>query len=145
VSPFKTAIEIPPNQTDPRNFRILARITNAADRNTDILNPDMGVPSPAMKWPFSGEAYQTAMLISFGYLTMAVTDEGGRDLRREPIETWATPVLRPRLDLKPGESVELTVPLGTFYRLESGKTYRVTLGYGDTTPKAEASASVTVP
>jgi hypothetical protein len=105
----------------------------------------MGVPGPAMKWPFSREAYQTAMLLSFGYLSISVASNDGKELRQEPIQTWATPVLSPRLDLKPGDSFEVTIPLGTFYRLESGKTYRVAVGYGDQKPKVEAIASVTVP
>ena len=92
------AIEVPAGQTDARALQVKLRITNPAGRRIAILNPDMGVPSLAMNWPFSKEVYQTSLLISFGYLSMSVTDEAGKELPQQAIQTWATPVLRPKLD-----------------------------------------------
>jgi hypothetical protein len=105
----------------------------------------MGTPSPAMKWPFSNETYQTSLLILFGYLSMSVTDETGQELPQQAIQTWATPVLQPRLELAPADWFELVVPMGNFYHLASGRTYRVDLKYGDQDLKVSALTCLTVP
>jgi hypothetical protein len=143
--PLTAAIEVSIGQLDPRALRIKLRITNPAGGRVAILNPDMGVPSPAMNWPFSQEMYQIFLLLSFGFLSISVTDEAGRELPRRIIPTSATPALRPPLELGPGDSFEIEVPLGSFYQLESGKSYRVSLEYGDKALKVSAQTRVTVP
>jgi hypothetical protein len=139
------AIEVAPGETDARALRIKLRITNPSDRRISILNPDMGVPSAAARWPYSKEAYQTSLLISFGYLAMSVTDEAGKEVPREPIMSSATPALRPPIELGPGDSFAVAIPIGNFYQLESGKAYRVALEYGDQDLKASVRTRVTVP
>jgi hypothetical protein len=143
--PLTAAIEVPTGQTDARALRVILRITNPTGPRIAILNPDMGVPSSAMNWPFSNEVYQTALLISFGYLSMAVTDEAGNEVPREAIMTSATPALRPKLELGPGDSFEVAIPIGNFYQLESGKAYRVALEYGEQNLKVSARTRVIVP
>jgi len=143
--PLTATIEIPADQADAQAFQVILRITNQGDEKVTLLNPDMGVPSPDMNWPFSKEVYQAAMLISFGYLAMSVTDVAGKELPQEPIQTWATPVLQPPCELGPGDSIELTIPLGSFYQLASGTTYLVALTYGDHNLKVSARTSVPVP
>jgi hypothetical protein len=105
----------------------------------------MGVPSPAMNWPHSEEVYQTLLLTSFGYLSMSVADEAGEELPRHMFPTSATPALRPRLELEQGESFEVAIPIGSFYQLESKKTYRVAIEYGDPKLKVSAQTRVVVP
>ena len=143
--PLTAAIEVSAAQPDARALRVKLRITNPTDRRVAILNPDMGVPSPAMNWPFSNEAYRTALLMSFGYLSMSVTDEAGQELPRQAIMTSATPALRPPLELGPGDSFEVAIPIGNFYQLESKKAYRVALEYGDRNLKVSARTRLTVP
>ena len=139
------AIEVSSGQTDARALRVKLRITNPADRRIAILNPDMGVPSHAMNWPYSKEVYQTSLLISFGYLSMSVTDEAGKELPRQAIMTSATPALRPQLELGPGDSFEVAIPIDSFYQLESKRAYRVALEYGNQDLKVSAQTRVTVP
>ena len=143
--PLTAAIEVSTAQTDARALRVKLRITNPADRRIAILNPDMGVPSPAMNWPYSKEVYQTSLLISFGYLSISVTDQAGKELPRQAIQTWATPALRPPIELGPGDSFEVAIPIDSFYQLESKKAYRVALEYGDRNLKVSARTRVTVP
>ena len=126
-------------------YSLILRITNPSDRAVSVLNPDMGVPSPDMHWPYSQAVYQTSLLLSYGYLTLAVTDEAGRELPPEAIQTWATPVLRPRIELEPGAAFEVTIPIGAFYHLEPGQTYRLALTYGDRELKVPAKARVIAP
>lgn len=143
--PLTTAIEVSTGQPDARALRVKLRITNPAGGRISILNPDMGVPSPAMNWPFSKEAYQIFLLISFGYLSISVTDEAGKELLRKAILASATPALRPQLELGPGDSFEVAIPIDSFYQLESKKSYRVALEYGREELKVSAQTRVTVP
>lgn len=139
--PLTAAIEVPAGQTETRAFEIKLRITNTTDSGILVLNPNMGIPSPAINWPFSKEVYQTSLLISFGYLSMSVTAEAAKTLPQHAIQAWSTPVLRPALDLGPGDSFVLAIPIGAFYQLESGKTYQVALEYGDQNLKVSARTS----
>ena len=139
------AIDVPRGQTDARAFTITLRIGNPTDHSITILNPDMGVPSSALQWPYSKEAYQVWLLMSFRYLSISVTDEAGKELPRHELTMSATPALRPPVELKTGESLEITIPLGTFYELEPKNAYRVALEYGDPTLRVSAQSRVVVP
>ena len=138
-------MEVPAGQNDARALVIKLRIVNPTDRRIAILNPDMGVPSSSMNWPFSKQVYQTSLLLSFGYLSMSVTDEAGKELQQQVIQTWATPALRPPLELEPGDSFEVAIPIGHFYQLMSRKAYGVALTYGDQNLRVSARTRVNVP
>jgi hypothetical protein len=131
--------------TDPRALSVTLRITNPDDRRIAILNPDMGVPSPAMNWSDSNDVYQTFLLMSFGYLSITVTDEAGKKLPRRAFPTSATPALRPPIELGPGDSLEVSIPIGGFYQLASKKAYGVAIEYGDQNLKVSARTRVIVP
>jgi hypothetical protein len=127
-------------------LRVKLQIIDSTDRKIAILNADMGVPSAAMKWPYSNEVYQTFLLISFGYLSMLVTDAAGKELPQQTVTAMsATPALRPPIELGPGDSLEVTIPLGSFYQLESRKSYRVAIEYGDPKLKVSAQTHIIVP
>lgn len=110
---------------------VLLRVANDSGDTVELLNPDLGHPAPRMRWPWSTAAYRASLLMSYGYLTVTVTDVDGEEVEREPLETWATPVLRPKVALAPGESLTVTVPVGPFYRLSPLGAYRVAVEYGD--------------
>jgi hypothetical protein len=139
------AIEVAAGQPDARALVVELGITNPSDRRITILNPDMGVPSPAMNWPYSKEVYQTFLLMSFGYLSMLVTDEAGKELPQQVIPTSATPALRRPIELGAGDSFKVAIPIGSFYQLESKKAYRVAIEYGDQKLKVSARSRVIVP
>jgi hypothetical protein len=145
IMPLAATLEVPAGQTDPAAFQVILRITNPTVPSVAILNPDMGVPAPAMNWPFSNEVYQTAMLLSFGYLALLVSDETGAPLPQQPIQTWATPVILPKLTLAPGDSLALVIPLGAFYELVSGCDYEAVVEYGDKDLKVAARTRFAVP
>ena len=83
-----------------------------------------------MGWPYSLATYRASLLMSYGFLTVAVADEEGRPVERQPVETWATPVLRPPVSLAPGETLDVPIPLGPFFALPPGGTYRVSVTFG---------------
>jgi hypothetical protein len=84
------------------------------------------------------EGYQISLLMMFNYLSMSVTDEAGDELPLQMIDSGATPALWPPLELAPGDSMTLTVPIGEFFVLESGRTYDVTIEYGEQGQKVKA-------
>jgi len=143
--PLTAAIEVPAGQTDPRHLEVKLRIANPAGGKIAVHNPDMGVAAPAMNWSFSQEMYQTSMLISFGYLSISVTDEAGNELPQQAIQTWATPVLQPKLELGPGDSFEVAIPIGDLYQLAPAHAYWVTLTYGDQDLKVSAGTRLVAP
>jgi hypothetical protein len=121
------------------------RIANTSDATVELLNPDLGQPSPEMNWPYSVETYRASLLMSYGYLSVSVADESGGEVAPEPVETWATPILRAPVSLAPGESVEIPIPLGRFFRLEPGGSYTVSVEYGDDATRVAASGRVSTP
>jgi hypothetical protein len=145
MEPLTATVEVPAGQTDAEELQITLRITNQSDRTVRVLNPDMGVPAPTTKWPWSYETYQTSMLMSYGYLSISVIDETDTELPQRAIQAWATPVLRPKIELEGGDSFELPIPVGNFYQLTSGRTYQVVLEYGDQDLKVTTRTSVTAP
>jgi hypothetical protein len=121
------------------------RIANTSDATVELLNPDLGRPAPEINWPYSVETYRASLLMSYGYLSVSVADEAGGEVAPEPVQTWATPILRPPVSLAPGDSVEVPIPLGRFFRLEPGATYTVSAEYGDDGLRVAASGRVSTP
>jgi hypothetical protein len=68
----------------------------------------------------------------------------GQELPQQAIQRWATPVLRPKLELAPGDSFEMAIPIGNFYQLASGRASWVALEYGDQNLKVVARTRMTV-
>jgi hypothetical protein len=121
---------------------VVLRLTNAGQASVEVLNPDLGRPSPDMRWPHSEEAYRTSLLMSYGYLEVRVADDSGEPVDMAPVQTWATPALRPPVRLEPGESLDVPVPVGVFFPLQPGETYRVSVGYGAGADKTWAEAAL---
>ncbi|HYK04672.1 MAG TPA: hypothetical protein VE974_23165 [Thermoanaerobaculia bacterium] len=133
------AIEIRGGQT------VELRITNISDRTIAILNPDLGVPSPAVGWPYSLEVYRTFLLMSFAFLSISMTDDSGDELRPRRIDFSVTPALRTPIDLEPGGWFTLPIPIGDFYELRPGQTYDVAIEYGDRKQRVRAETRLTFP
>jgi hypothetical protein len=120
---------------------VALRITNASGAPVELLNPDIGRPSPEMPWPYSLETYRASLLMSYGFLTVSVTDGDGRPVEKQPVETWVTPVLKPRVALSPGDALDVPIPLGPFFPL-SGGTYRVSAEFGDESLKVSGEGTL---
>jgi hypothetical protein len=142
--PLTAIVEQSATDEDAAEVAVILRMTNVGDSIVEVLNPDMGRPSPQMHWPWSIETYRAAMLVSFGFLAVSVTDESGEPVEREPVPTWATPVLRPPLGLSPGESFDVRIPIGRFFRLAPGGHYRVSVEYGDAARKVRGEGAFDV-
>jgi hypothetical protein len=145
TTPLAATVEPTTGDRHADELALTLRIVNASDATVEVLNPDLGRPSPKVNWPWSIELYRASLLMSFGYLTVSVADESGRQVDKEPLETWVTPVLRPRLALSPGESFEVVIPVGRFFRLAPGGKYRVSVEYGEAAVKVRAEGAFSVP
>jgi len=121
------------------------RIVNSSGEPVELVNPDMGQPSPQMSWPFSIEAYRASLLMSFGYLAVSLTDQWGAQVEPDRVETWATPATRPHVILAPGESIDVVIPLARFFPVSAGSRYRVSVEYGDGAQKVRAEGTIDVP
>jgi hypothetical protein len=124
---------------------VTLRIVNESGATVEVLDPEIGRPSPEMGWPWSLAAYRAALLLSYGYLALAVTDAAGDEVEPEPVQTWATPVLRPPVALRPGEALEIPLPLGRFFPLTPGRTYRAAVDYGERGARVHAEGDVLAP
>jgi hypothetical protein len=120
---------------------VALRVANASDAPVEVLNPDIGRPSPEMPWPYSTETYRASLLMSYGFLTVSVTDDDGQPVEKQAVETWVTPVLRPPVALQPGALLDVPIPLGPFFSL-SGGTYRVSAEYGDANLKVSGEGTL---
>jgi hypothetical protein len=142
--PLTATLEPAPEAGPGQEFAVVLRLVNAASSTVEVLNPDLGRPSSQMRWPWSDEVYRAALMVSYGYLKIAVYDPDGEPLDREAVETWATPVLRPPVVLQPGDALEVTIPVGRFFHLAPRTRYRISAEYGDRSAKARAEASLEV-
>jgi len=141
MTPLDATIE-PRDGGDPPVVAL--RITNGSGAPVEVLNPDLGRPSPEMNWPYSLETYRASLLMSYAYLTVSVTDEQGQPVEKQPVETWVTPILNSPVALAPGESLDVPIPLGPFFTLAPGSTYRVSAEYGDPALKISGEGALTV-
>jgi hypothetical protein len=138
-------VEPLPGGERPDEVVVALRIVNTSRSAIEVFNPDLGRPAPLANWPWSIETYRASLLISYGYLTVAVFGDSGEQIDQEPVETWATPVLRPPLTLAPGDSFRLLIPIGRFFPLCHGYRYRVFVEYGDDSLKVRAEGAIDVP
>jgi hypothetical protein len=127
------------------DVEVILRVTNSTAVTVNVPNPDVGNPPPPPEWPWSQAAYRASLLISFGLLDMKVSDPSGRPAPSDIPQAWSTPVLKPPLQLAPGEGVELVLPIGLFFDLDPGHVYDVVVRYGNGPHKAEAVTSLSVP
>jgi hypothetical protein len=130
---------------DSDDLALILQLSNGTDAIVDLPNPDVGRPPPDADWPWSEDAYRASLLISFGLLELEVTDATGDPVRSDIPQTWATPVLRPRLELTPGDRLDVLLPIGLFFELEPGRNYQVIARYGDVPEKAQATITFSVP
>ena len=143
--PLVATVEPVPGGERPDEVVVALRAVNVSGSAIEVFNPELGRPAPELNWPWSAETYNASLLMSYGYLTVAVFDESGERVGLEPVETWATPVLDPPLRLAPGDSFSLLIPVGRFFPLSYGQSYRVFVEYGDDALKVRAEGTIDVP
>ena len=132
----------PPIAGEP--VRTTLTVTNQTEAAVSVVNPDMGSPPPELNWSFGQEAYQISLLLSFGILSIEIVDPAGQPVPRTGPETWATPILMPRLALDPGATLSLATTRSDHFAIDRPGTYRVAVEYGDQEARARAATELVV-
>jgi hypothetical protein len=118
-------------------------ITNGSDQEFVIVNPDVGVPPPDLDWRASDQAYQIALLMSFGLLKITLKDTDEELVESKGLMSWVTPILGKRT-LHPHDNLVLDFDLNELFLIDSAGLYSVWLRYGDNEVYAEASMDIEI-
>ena len=123
--------------------RATLRIIN--DGTAPVLLHNAGNPQPTEGWSHSREAFRVAVLRSFGILALDVTDANGRSVTPRDARTNANYLAGVPLELEPGETFELPVPLAELFELADGTKYTVAIAYGDAATRISATRDFQCP
>src|SRR5207248_727871 len=105
-------------------------ITNGSDQAFIIVNPEVGAPPPNLEWKASDQAYQVALLMSFGLLKVTLKDTDGELVESKGLMPWVTPILG-KLALQPHDIVALDFDLNELFSIESPGRASLQVRYGD--------------
>jgi hypothetical protein len=124
-------------------------ITNRSDHSVPVPNPDVGSPDAGsrpsrLEWTYGPETYQVAVLRSFHLLSLSVADSDGNQLPDIGPNPWTTPVMKPKVPLAPGDSVQLRINLRDFVEVDADGVYRVELSYGTEGERVSAHVDLLV-
>jgi hypothetical protein len=112
------------------------RIVNSGASSAYIHNP--GDYRPTDGWAHSREAYNAAVLLSFQFLEVALIGRNGTRIEPGDVATRANHDLHPPVELRPSESLTISIPLHEFYKLERGAIYSIEITYGEKEPRIRA-------
>ena len=118
-------------------------ITNDSDEKVEVANPEVGVPPPNLGWKASNQAYQIALLMSFGLMKIALNDAKGQLVESKGLMPWVTPSMGKRV-LQPHEHLVIDFDLNELFSIESAGVYRLRIRYGDEAIYAEASMNIEI-
>jgi hypothetical protein len=118
-------------------------LANDSDQPVSIVNPDVGVPPPNLKWTASKEAYRIGVLTSFGFIQITLQDAAGARVESNNLMPWVTPLMGKRV-LRRHESVEFDFDLNELYRLTSAGRYHLHVRYGEPGASADAALNIDV-
>lgn len=113
-------------------------ITNHADQAVTIVNPEVGIPPADLKWRASNEAYQMAVLMSFGLLQISLKELAGAEVERQGAMPWVTPLLGKRT-LPPQASMTLDFDLTELFAIHQAGRYDIQVRYGEDSVYADAT------
>ena len=113
------------------------RIVNKGEKPIFIHNP--GSYQPSEGWEFSREAYNAAVLLSFGFLRMRLSKEDGAVIDPDPVATLGDHIAQLPLELEPGIEVRIiSIPVHEFFALKGPLRYFMEVTYGDDSLKVSA-------
>ena len=118
-------------------------ITNGSDQGFIIVNPEVGAPPSDLEWRASDQAYQVALLMSFGLLKMTLKDTDGELVESKGLMPWVTPILGKRT-LQPHDILVLDFDLNELFSIDSPGRSSLEVRYGDDAAYAEANIDLEV-
>jgi hypothetical protein len=118
-------------------------ITNDSDEEIEVVNPEVGVPPSDLEWRASDQAYQVALLMSFGLLKITLKDTDGELVESNGLMPWVTPILGKRA-LQPHDNLVLDFDLNELFSIDSPGRSSLQVRYGDDAVYAEASMDIEI-
>jgi hypothetical protein len=119
------------------------KIRNESTQPVRVHNPRTEAATDG--WEHSKEAYQAAVLRSYGFLQVALRDDEGSQVEPLPVHARAGHIVALPLELPPGGELDIPVPLDELYRLQPNSEYDLTLTYGDETGRYLATTRFLTP
>lgn len=119
------------------------KIRNIGDAALAIHNP--GNDRPTAGWELSKEAYQAAVLRSYGFLEVSLRSAEGTPVDPAPVHARAGHLAGLPRQLAPGDELDIAVPVHELYVLQAGKEYDLSLTYGDDAGRYSAATRVWAP
>jgi hypothetical protein len=119
------------------------KIRNESTQSMRVHSPHTEPPTDG--WEHSKEAYQAAVLRSYGFLKVVLRARGGTAVEPLPVHARAGHIVALPLELPPGGEVDIPVPVHELYRLQPRSEYDLSLSYGDETARYLATAQFRVP
>jgi|GEM_PF-2749759 len=118
-------------------------ITNDSDQEIELTSPEVGAPSPDLNWKGSDEAFQIAVLISFGLLEISLIGPNGGNVNSKGLMPWVTPLVAKRL-LQPHDKLAVDFDIAELFSIESPGVYKLRARYGDEATGAEAGSDIEI-
>jgi len=118
------------------------KIRNRGAQPLRLHNPHTEPPTDG--WEHSKEAYQAAVLRSYGFLQVELRADG-IPVEPLPVHARAGHLVALPLELPPAGELDVAVPLHELYRLQPSSEYDLSLTYGDETGRYAATARFTAP
>jgi len=119
------------------------KIRNEGTQPLRLHNPRTEAPTDG--WEHSKEAYQAAILRSYGFLDMELRAEGERPVEPLPVHARAGHFVALPLELPPGGELDIAVPVHELYRLQPKSEYDLSLTYGDDSGRYRAAGRFRAP
>jgi hypothetical protein len=119
------------------------KIRNDGMEPLRVHNPHTEAPTDG--WEHSKEAYQAAVLRSYGFLSLELRDGEGTPVEALPVHARAGHIVALPLELPPGAQLDIAVPVHELYPLEPGWDYNLSLDYGDEAGRYLATAEFRAP
>lgn len=118
-------------------------ITNGSNQEVVIVNPEVGLPPPDLDWRASDQAYQIAVLMSFGLIKITLKDTDGQLVESKGLVPWVTPTLGKRT-LRPHDNLAFDFDLNELFSIDLARLYNVQVRYGDDAAYADASTDIEI-
>jgi hypothetical protein len=118
-------------------------ITNTSNHDLQLPNIEVGNPPPELKWLGSHQAYQAAVLMSFGFLKLTLHDGDGKLVQDRTPMPWVTPTLS-LTTLKPNDHVEMNFDLTELFACTQPGLHTLRVQYGRSELLAETSVDIQI-
>ena len=118
-------------------------IINNFDHEVIIVNPEVGIPPPELDWRGTEQAYQIAVLMSFGLIGIALKHTDGQLVESTGLVPWVTPTQGKR-PLQPHASLVMDFELNELFSINLAGAYNLQVRYGNHGAYAEASTDIVI-